>query len=766
MSLDPKRDAKKSSESEQEQLEFVPLAKRSSQERLSLRPLDWACLVTLVIAIIVAPIIASTFSTPPRGLSNLPDDLEALLKAVGNPLLSILVSIALGMLLWREWKKPVAIGLIPGLSGAFALLAVWCVASAIPGNGTWLSLNALMSLLTGLLAGGMVSRLGRNSQALALLAFAVIFSGSIASAYGVNEYLIWRNTNPGYRTSGTFLNENFLAGYLAMTLPLTFAVFISSKQRLIQFFVGTGLALQSGCLLLTGSRAGVGVGIVAILLLLALSFLTGLLKGRALATGLGIAICLAGATLGRTPSVSRVAASDASGAKNSNVVTAIKSTGEAQSHSWEFRKSNWIGTVKMTTRNPILGTGIGTYSIAYPRYADTAFTFHAHNGFLQLAGETGLPGILLVLTGIAALTAFALHAVIRGDSNEGGDTDSEVPDEFPTKPQKNPILSLESPKLALCGLLISIAALLMHSLFDSDWYIGSTLFGLSAVFGLTAAAARHLSPLATQAPKVLGKEFSLIGLALIVFLVWRGNAVIQSRINLMTSSNPISVDAAISTAKTAAAADPFDPEPHLLLSQLYRNSPEESLAELKKATELSPSGRTFYLLGKYYFAKGQWDDSEKAFEKSRFYDPHNLQTLKALAECFHSAGKLTEAREIFQTMEFLETGIYGKVRAIPELQEMEFVYAHSGIGNIAFEQSNWKEAESEYAVALKQLGSYWPGRNSYYNSIHSKEKKAAFKQLYLEVLKQAEETNKKTGKPELNPELERMYDTVNSSTEE
>ena len=75
-----------------------------------------------------------------------------------------------------------------------------------------------------------------------------------------------------------------------------------------------------------------------------------------------------------------------------------------------FRKWTWIGTVRMVRANPLLGTGIGSFPIAYGRYSETAFTNHAHNSYLQWAGEVGIPGGLLLLTGFAAATAFATSA--------------------------------------------------------------------------------------------------------------------------------------------------------------------------------------------------------------------------------------------------------------------------------------------------------------------------------------------------------------------
>ena len=92
------------------------------------------------------------------------------------------------------------------------------------------------------------------------------------------------------------------------------------------------------------------------------------------------------------------------------------------------------------------------------------------------------------------------------------------------------------------------------------------------------------------------------------------------------------------TALTQAAAlSPKAAEPHLALAQLNRGT-EEAEKELTEAARVSPSGMTFYLVGKTYReeAAAETDPSKKAslvrsaidaYEKSRLYDPHNLQAL-------------------------------------------------------------------------------------------------------------------------------------------
>ena len=743
-------DAEIESEQQREQLEFRRLSISSQEARLKLQPLDWTSVALLAITIIAAPVIGANFATPPHSVPGIPDDAGSLLSLIGAPLLCILISLALGALLWREFKRPVAIGAVTGLAGAFALLGIWAGISALFGKATWLSLNALMALYAALLAGWMASRLGRNVQAIASLTLAIVFAGSVAAAFALNEYMTYRVIveghaafDPSHRVLGTFFNGDFLAGYLLLALPVTLTVFISSRQRLFQLAAGIGLLMQSAALLLTGSRGGVAVAAISIAILLCLVLASGSLKEHLKMVAAAGILILLGAFLGRTPTLSRVSTQESPDKSGANIASGVKSASDAQAHSGEFRKYNWIGTINMTAKNPIFGTGIGTYHIAYPKYAVTDFTFQAHNGYLQLASETGFPGILFFLAGVAAATAFAAHnlflnpkTITRNESS----ADEDDPLELETSQRA---ISLESPKLAVCGLLASVAGLMIHSLLDSNWYLIATLLTFGIVMGLLVAVARHIAPLSTHTPKIVGKEFGFIGLSLVAFLLWRGNSTLQDRLNTSAASTASSAESAVESVKAASGFDPFDPEPHLYLSQLLRQNPAESLAELQKATELSPSGRTFYLLGKFHSAKKEWNEAEGAFVKSRFHDPNNLQTLRALAESYRNAGKNLEASETYRIMTALESSTYGKVRAMPELQEMDFAFAHAGLADLAFLQSNWKSAYDEYSIARGQIRSYWGGRHGYYDQVRSPEKRVAYQKLYLRVLDQLAETCKK-----------------------
>ncbi|HNX90336.1 MAG TPA: O-antigen ligase family protein [Candidatus Omnitrophota bacterium] len=89
--------------------------------------------------------------------------------------------------------------------------------------------------------------------------------------------------------------------------------------------------------------------------------------------------------------------------------------------SWE-RLKLWQATVSMIKDRPVLGMGVNTYSRNFPKYrpADYPDVRYAHNSYLQIASEVGIPGVLLFL---AFLVSAFYSAFKRSDLFSGYRTD-------------------------------------------------------------------------------------------------------------------------------------------------------------------------------------------------------------------------------------------------------------------------------------------------------------------------------------------------------
>jgi O-antigen ligase/tetratricopeptide (TPR) repeat protein len=830
--------------SEQTPLKIVDFADRngsrdrepegSEQDKRALSPLDRVSLVLLIIVLLLAPLCAGMFATPHLGPVP-PQDILSRLQVVGVSLIGILVALATLAAVWREWQRPVAIGLVSGLAGGATLLGAWAGISLLAHLPlSHQGVNAWTMLMAALAAGGLISRLGRDRKALMVLLLVVATAGSLGAGIGVREYLEhWKLGNPSYRVFGTFVNPDFLAGYLLLTLPTTLSCFVAARERLSRLLLGLGVFLQTACLLLTGSRAGAAMLFVVIAAWLLLLWRARTLRGNGRQIGIGLALMFVSAMLASTPLLLRVGGQQRPGSGPAISASTIAAASEAQGHSGKFRQYTWTGTLRMARANLLTGTGIGSYETAYPRYATTAFTAHAHNSFLQWTAETGAPGALLLLTVLAAVSAFAAYVLFlnapskrsieksKEGSREGSKANRHNMDspsltlvdaEGAQKPVSSPPLlhastpplpyGFAEPRVLLAGLLAAVISTSLHSLFDSDWYIVATGLTLGATLGLMVAQARDLAPLATQRPLPLSRPMLAACGLVALLLLWRSVTTYLARWDEMQGLEQMqdasqlarsgqdshareSLQSAIDSDQAAAALDPFSPEPLLSLNSLYQMSGQTDKAQgaLEQATRIAPIGKTYYQLGQFLKRRViqtggdyRYDDGKlppnvdltalsgllfmpspldtgkanaalNAFLQARERDPHSLQTLRALAEAYALLGRTNESMDVYRDMTALEATPLGTVRAMPEVIESEFAYAHARLAAALFRQHDLPAALTEYHKANALLHTYWTNRrNELYQALNRDGNKLrSLNILYDAVLNQLQEVLKVQG---------------------
>ncbi len=692
--------------------------------------IDKAVVTLLCLALLVAPVAGGSFATPIEGVISLPTNILGWIAAFGVDLIGVLVSVALVLCVWKEFKSPQEIGAIPNLVTCTCLLAALATLSCIPSPVLADSFNELVLLYSGLSVTWLSARYCWNRDAMTALLCSIVGGAGIEGALGLREYLLaYKQHEPDYRIFGTFVNPDFLAGYLLLTLPLTLVLFAGCKERLGKLCFGIALMLQTSALMFTGSRAGIGAGFIELPFLVLILWSSGILKHSAKKLAIGLAlVCAAGIPsalplIGRQISLGAVRAAHAPKLKAAPVM---------QTHSLLYRIYTWRGTVRMAEHHPFLGAGIGTFPDTYPRYAITAFTAHAHNSLLQWTSETGFPSLIVLLLLLASIAAFTSNALrIRKIALSAGDTsDSLAP--------YHQLIS--EPSLIVCGLLAALIGSVVKTLIDSDWYIVSTLITLAAVLGVMLGLARQIAPLTTKHPARLkpAAQYGLLAAALIT-LIRSGEVAVATYYRTQASALVESGNfSAIDQLKSAAQTDPLNPDNWLTLSSLQLSVGDAAGAKesLLQAVHVANTGKTWYRLGQYYEARNHLKRALNAFQNALQCDPHNLQTLHQLATTCLKAGNTNGADGYYTRMAKLEKQPYGTVRAIADqIVEVEYAYAHAGLADIALQQGNYAKANSEYQQAAGTLRLYWQWRNNPEELASlPAERRTSLYHLYLHVL--------------------------------
>ena len=369
------------------------------------------------------------------------------------------------------WSRAAAIASHAGIPArAFRL----SVDPAVTADETFRLAGIAASFLT-------ASLLIRSHQRRQALAVVLATAGVFEAIYGLREaalqrYEIWGWVNRLIfdRVTGTFVNPNHFAHYLAVVLPLPlFLVAVEwhragsertpATVRLVRLFevaaLRTGLALLAAVacaagMLLAQSRGALlslGVG-----LLTAVAIMPGRRLFKIAATaGAGIVLVVALVVfLGPERTVRRFVPLP----EHVNTLVGRRIGIATAARVWE--------------RFPLFGSGLGTFervvSMEQRESLDSIY-HHAHNDYLELAATGGIAGAAV---GFAALLGgwIALWRMTAGVKSE----------ELTWKRRAWQIAALASLTVAM-----------VHALFDFNFYIPSNPATLAAILGAAAASLDH-----------------------------------------------------------------------------------------------------------------------------------------------------------------------------------------------------------------------------------------------------------------------------------
>lgn len=268
--------------------------------------------------------------------------------------LSVYIALSVVSFFWSEFPKQSFRGVLKVLKGFLAF---------------WMTLEVLNTR-------------DKHQTAMKVLTLSLIFLGingmwQYVFGFDLTRRIPHEAASSGPRISASFRNYGLLAAYMITFLPLVASQILKAGPKGKLFL--SSLASVFGLLLLFWTR----------------------LRGAWIAFLMGAGFCIANAK-NRKIYAAILAVLIVVGFLALPKSKLIHLDAEGKEQSLIERVFLWDRAVSVIRARPWTGTGINTYAVAHQQYDQTKSwrvqNYYAHNGFLQIAAETGLPslGFLLV----------------------------------------------------------------------------------------------------------------------------------------------------------------------------------------------------------------------------------------------------------------------------------------------------------------------------------------------------------------------------------
>lgn len=508
-----------------------------------------------------------------------------------------------------------------------------------------------------------------------LLIGAIIAMGVLEASYGIAERLgakllyekeivepAMNLTEQGWRGSilGTFGNANHLASYLVLSTPLILGCIILCGYNWWYIFMPC-LGAVLGCLVLTGARAAWLASFAGLSFLVLFAFRQSRRIGLSLTAF--AALMLVGVLvliLFTQPGL----LTELSGR--------ITESFSIYSGSLGYRFLAWRVALIMIGDRPLLGSGPGTFKLLFlPTLAEylksgdplSCWSIkekmnEPHNEYLQIAAETGIPGLLVFL-----LLVFTF--VYTGWKNLTG--------------------ASTSSGFLISALLASLTGVLAHALASIPFHVVPTFVTFWALISLLFSLMKADSPEIPRAPSgSRGWQWALAA-GLFVF----------AGITIHSTSRELSFSRYFKTATYYN----------------YMNNPKAALPYFRRALEIDPrSGRLKFYYGSTLVHLARYAEGAALLEESKknFQD---IYIYKNLAIAYEATGKPEKAAgqyEQWRQMGILSHEANNQIALIRlrqgRIAEAEELFketlrvrpwdwtAHSNLGIIQMDSGRLKEA--------------------------------------------------------------------------
>ncbi len=203
-----------------------------------------------------------------------------------------------------------------------------------------------------------------------------IGAGAFASLYVLREWQKYRDVYPGFRPGAVVGDANYFSLSALLCLPLAFLLAARRGQTWERLFCVGCLLLTIAAFLLAASRGGFIGLVVAVLLIVWRS------RHRARNLALAATVLIALTLVAPASPLERFL---------------HPSTGDQEAIT--NRAVVWKAGWRMFRSNPLLGVGLGNFKPLVAQYEDASPRVRslAHNSYLEIGAELGLPSLLVFL---------------------------------------------------------------------------------------------------------------------------------------------------------------------------------------------------------------------------------------------------------------------------------------------------------------------------------------------------------------------------------
>lgn len=260
-----------------------------------------------------------------------------------------------------------------------SLFLISIVISSIFNSGPAKSMEVFLIYMVFISLGLIIPLIINDKTKLKLSLNALVFITTLLCIYGIYQFIFgapmdeaW--IDKGYASNVTriysvFGNPNVYGEYLVLVIPVVFALFNTTKNKLLKlvYLIVIGLGILNTLLTLSrGSMVSLVIALVIVILLKAQQYIP-------------ILVILAMASPFILPPI---------------IITRIISIFAGDS-STDYRTSIYQASFNMLRDNYVTGVGLGQFKELYKIYSfGAAKSFHAHNTILMIFIETGLLGLI------------------------------------------------------------------------------------------------------------------------------------------------------------------------------------------------------------------------------------------------------------------------------------------------------------------------------------------------------------------------------------